>query len=311
MTNFKSRFIFLVMQAPTYSRMAHTLSSSELILRPSGAIYHLNLLPEQLSDTIIIVGDPDRVQEVSYHFDSIEHEVRTREFVTHTGYIGSKRLSVISSGIGTDNIDILLNEVDALHNICFAKRQIKEQLTRLTLVRLGTSGSLQSDIEVGQHIYSEYAIGLDGLMQYYPFQETTDCTELRDEFIRQTQWNILLAKPYAIKASNRLIDTFSDVFRPGITVTATGFYAPQGRYLRINGSNAVQNFLLNKMYWRDRRLTNYEMETSGIYGLSKLMGHSAITICGIVANRVKGTFANDPERIINNLITKTLEKLTD
>ncbi len=298
------------MQAPPYCRLAHNLTSSELILRPSGAIYHLNLLPEQISDTIIIVGDPDRVSEVSYHFDHLEHEVRTREFITHTGYIGSKRLSVMSSGIGTDNIDILLNEVDALHNICFAKRRVKDQLTHLTLVRLGTSGSLQADIEVGQHIYSEYAIGLDGLMQYYPFQETDDCAELRDEFIRQTQWNILLAKPYAIKASNRLIDTFFDTFRPGITVTASGFYAPQGRYLRIDGSNVLQNFLLNKMHWKDRRLTNYEMETSGIYGLSKLMGHSAITICGIVANRVTETFATDPDKIINQLIVKTLEKLT-
>lgn len=298
------------METLPYSKMAHTLTSSELILRPSGAIYHLNLLPEQLSDTIIIVGDPDRVGEVSYHFDHLEHEVKTREFITHTGYIGSKRLSVISSGIGTDNIDILLNEVDALHNICFAKRTVKQNLTRLTLVRLGTSGSLQQDIPVGKHIYSEYAVGLDGLMQYYPFKETEDCVELRDEFIRQTQWNILLAKPYAIKASNRLIDLFGDTFSPGITVTASGFYAPQGRYLRIDGNNMLQNFLLNKMKWRDRRLTNYEMEASGIYGLSKLMGHSAITICGIIANRVTQTFAPDPDKVMKSLITKTLEKLT-
>ncbi len=294
----------------TNHRTSQTIGSSELILRPSGAIYHLNLFPEQLSDTIIIVGDPDRVGEVSYHFDHLEHEVRTREFITHTGYIGSKRLSVISSGIGTDNIDILLNEVDALHNICFAKRKVKQDLTHLSLVRVGTSGSLQADIEVGQHVYSEYSIGLDGLMQYYPFKETPDCLELRDEFIRQTQWNILLAKPYAVKASNRLIDLFSDTFRPGITVTASGFYAPQGRYLRIGGNNVLQNFLLNKMKWRDRRLTNYEMETSGIYGLSKLMGHSAITICGIIANRVNQTFSPDPDRVIKSLITKTLEKLT-
>ncbi len=298
------------MNVPPYCRIPHTLTSSELILRPTGAIYHLNLLPEQVSDKIIIVGDPDRVQEVSYHFDHLEHEVRTREFVTHTGYIGSTRISVISSGIGTDNIDILLNELDALHNICFAKRRVKQNLTQLTIVRIGTSGSLQADIEVGQHVYSEYAIGLDGLMQYYPFQETPDCEELRDEFIRQTKWNIFLAKPYAIKASNRLIDLFSRDIRPGITVTASGFYAPQGRYLRIDGNNVLQNFLLNKMQWRDRRLTNYEMETSGIYGLSKLMGNSALTVCGIIANRETQNFANDPDKIIKSLIIKTLEKLT-
>ncbi|MES2629564.1 MAG: nucleoside phosphorylase [Bacteroidota bacterium] len=299
------------MNSITQTRQSATLSSSELILRPSGAIYHLNLFPEQLSDTVIIVGDPDRVKEVSYHFDRMEHEVQTREFITHTGYIGSKRLSVISSGIGTDNIDILLNEMDALHNICFAKRKVKDSLTRMSLVRIGTSGSLQADIPVDSHIYSEYAIGLDGLMQYYPFSESIDCMDLRDEFIRQTQWNILLAKPYAIKASNRLIDLFGNTFRPGITVTASGFYAPQGRYLRINGNNRLQNFLLNKMQWRDRRLTNYEMETSGIYGLSKLMGHSAITICGIIANRVNQTFSSDPEKVTKSLIIKTLEKLTD
>lgn len=298
------------MQTPPYCRLPHTLSTSELMLRPSGAIYHLNLLPEQVSDTVIIVGDPDRVREVSYHFDKLEHEVSTREFITHTGYIGNTRLSVISSGIGTDNIDILMNELDALHNICFAERRVKKDLTRLKIVRIGTSGGLQADVEVGQHIYSEYAIGLDGLMQYYPFQETEECEALRNEFIRQTQWNILLAKPYAIKASHHLISLFEDVAQAGITVTATGFYAPQGRYLRIDGSNVLQNFLLNKMKWQNRKLTNYEMETSGIYGLSKLMGHSAITLCGIIANRVQQTVHPDPEKVIKSLIIKTLEKLT-
>ncbi len=290
--------------------MSRVLHSSELILRPSGAIYHLNLFPEQIADTIVIVGDPDRVPRVSKHFDRVDHVVQTREFVTHTGELNGKRLSVVSSGIGTDNIDILLNELDALFNICFAKRQINPKPKKLKIIRIGSCGSLQEEIPVNSFVFSEYAIGLDGLLRYYPFEEVGDCADLQKAFVKQCQWPSTLASPYVVKADTKLIAKFKNKFTPGITVTASGFYAPQGRYLRNQGNNHLQNFLLTKMLWQGKKLTNYEMETSGIYGLSQIMGHQAITVCAVLANRVSGDFAINPDYTLKKLIKKVLEEIT-
>jgi uridine phosphorylase len=265
---------------------------SELILNPDGSIYHLHLRPEQLADTIITVGDPDRVGEVSKHFDKIEHKVQHREFVTHTGTLRGKPLSVVSTGIGTDNIDIVLTELDALVNIDFATRETKTALTRLDIFRIGTSGSLQADIPVDSLLVSTMAIGFDNLMHFY------DATPTGNE---------LLFVPYVFEGHKELLQLFdNEAFIKGVTVTAPGFYAPQGRILR--GKVSEPKLLLNLSKFRTKHtfLSNMEMETAGIYGMARLLGHRAVSLSAILANRVDNTFSQNPQKTVDKLIEAAL-----
>lgn len=286
------------------------LSPSELILNADGSIYHLNLLPTDIATTIITVGDPDRVAEVSDHFDSIEIKKGKREFLTHTGHLNGKRISVISTGIGTDNIDIVLNELDALVNIDFQTRKVKKNRIRLKIIRIGTSGAVQEDIPINSWILTELAIGFDGLLHFYK-NDYSDFIEMEDEFVRQTSWSSKLSKPYIVKYDDELASIFtSNRIRLGITTTNTGFYGPQGRSLRLLPS--VTNFLsiISRFQYKEKRVTNLEMETSGIYALSKLLGHQAVSLNCILANRATGEFAENPSASVQELITFALQKIT-
>ncbi|MBT0608693.1 nucleoside phosphorylase [Aequorivita echinoideorum] len=284
-----------------------TLSPSELILNPDGSIYHLNLLPEQLADTIITVGDPDRVGAVSKYFDTIEFEVQKREFKTHTGTINGKRISVISTGIGTDNIDIVFNELDALKNIDFKTRTVKNELTSLEIIRIGTSGAIQPEIEIDSFMISEKAIGFDSLLHFYG--DISFCEEAFSEaFISQSNWNPKKSKPYVVSADENLLEKFSsEKFIKGITATNVGFYGPQGRTLRLSLEDETMNEKIRNFRFRGKAITNLEMETSGIYGMAKLLGHRAISLNAILANRANGTFSKNPEKTIDSLIKSTLE----
>jgi uridine phosphorylase len=285
------------------------IPESELIINNRGAIYHLDVRPEELADTVIVVGDPDRVKKVSKHFDSIEFQLQHREFITHTGYIGKKRLSVMSTGIGPDNIDIAINELDALANIDFTSREIKPRLSKLNIIRFGTSGSLQADIPVDSFVASTHGLGLDNLLNYYSYIKSADELALVDAFISQTQLNKEITIPYVFEGGQSLIKKFSNGFHEGITVTCPGFYGPQGRILRL-GLNSPG--LINKLTdftFNNQRITNFEMETSAIYGLGKLLGHECLSVNAIVANRVVQQFSKDSHAAVENLIKKALETL--
>lgn len=282
------------------------IGASELILTDRGTIYHLDLAPEQLADTVITVGDPNRVSAVSQHFDAIEHKAAHREFVTHTGYIGSKRISVVSTGIGPDNIDIVLNELDALVNIDFPTRSIKEVKKSLSIIRLGTSGALQFDIPVDSLVVSSFGIGLDNLMHYYQHSDNPDEAYILNDFIRHASLNGKPVWPYIAEGSIRLRNHFADGYIHGITVTCPGFYGPQGRVLR--GPVAFPNLIdaLGTFSSRQHRVTNFEMETAAIYGLGKMLGHHCLSISTIVANRVQQTFSDDGAAAVDRMIRKSL-----
>jgi uridine phosphorylase len=286
------------------------IADSELIITKRGAIYHLDLRPEELAPTVILVGDPDRVKKVSKYFDKIEHELQHREFITHTGYIGSKRISVTSTGIGPDNIDIALNELDALVNIDFETREVKPTLTSLNIVRFGTSGALQADIPVDSFVASSHGLGLDNLLNYYAYTKTAEENELTDAFVAQTGLNTAITVPYVSKGSETLLNKFPDEYKKGITVTCPGFYGPQGRILRLP---LAAPGLINKLtdFRHDGyRITNFEMETSAIFGLGKLMGHHCMSINTIVANRVLQEFSKDGDAAVEQMIKKSLEILS-
>lgn len=288
------------------------IPDSELILNRDGSIYHLNLLPDHISDTIITVGDPARVALVSQHFDSIETQIHKREFVTHVGYYQGKRLTVISTGMGTDNIDILLNELDALVNIDFVTRTPRPHEERITLriVRVGTSGSLQEDIPVGSHLVTEHAVGLDSLMQFYPLVETG----LEVEVGAGVQQALGLDyRPYCVRGSDLLREQLGAGMVPGNTLTCPGFYGPQGRVLRLDLRqpdliSRFQNFRYESAEGVFR-LTNFEMETAGYYALGRMLGHEVTSLNAIVANRATGEFAADSDAIVNDLIMKTLNRV--
>ena len=285
------------------------IAESELIINSRGAIYHLDLLPGELADTVILVGDPDRVKKVSKHFDRIEHQQQHREFITHTGYISNKRLSVMSTGIGPDNIDIAINELDALANIDFQSREIKKEFKKLNIIRFGTSGSLQADVPVDSFVASTHGLGLDNLMNYYAYKKSGEELALIDAFISQTQLSKEITIPYIFECGQSLIKKFNDEFHKGITVTCPGFYGPQGRILRL-GLNSPG--LINKLTgftFNSHRITNFEMETSAIYGLGKLLGHECLSINVIVANRVVQQFSKDSNAAVEKLINKALEAL--
>lgn len=283
------------------------IQESELIINKRGAIYHLDLRPEELATTIITVGDPDRVEAVSRHFDSIEFTCQHREFVTHTGYIGRKRLSVVSTGIGPDNIDIVLNELDALVNIDMAERIVKPQHTALNIIRVGTSGALQAQIPVDSFVVSTHGLGIDNLLNFYRHEENDEEKQLLQAFITQTQLSSRISHPYISRASASLIKHFVKDFHHGITVTCPGFYGPQGRILRLGLSNPDLINRLTQFSFGPHRITNFEMETSGIYGLGKILGHHCLSLSAIVANRVNKTFSKDGNAAVQLLIKRALE----
>lgn len=286
------------------------IAESELIITNRGAIYHLDLRPEELADTVIVVGDPDRVKKVSKYFDRIEHQLQHREFITHTGYIGNKRLSVMSTGIGPDNIDIAINELDAVANIDFETREIRPQFRQLNIIRFGTSGSLQADIPVDSMVASTHGLGLDNLMNYYSYQKTADENALVDAFLSQTGLNTAVTVPYVFEGGQQLINKFGDDFYKGITVTCPGFYGPQGRILRLGLSSPGLINKLTDFRFNNHRISNFEMETSAIYGLGRLLGHQCLSVNAIVANRVVQQFSKDSNAAVEKLIKRALEVLT-
>jgi uridine phosphorylase len=287
------------------------IAESELIINNRGAIYHLDCTPAEIATNIITVGDPDRVKEVSKHFDKIECKNQHREFVTHTGYIGNKRISCVSTGIGTDNIDIVLNELDALVNIDFDTRQIKEQLTHLNIIRIGTSGSLQKNIPVDSFVASSHGLGIDNLLNFYLLQNNNEEEQLVQQFITQTQLHNKFAHPYISSASGFLLKHFVTGFHQGITVTCPGFYGPQGRVLRMGLANAALIDNLTTFSFGNHRISNFEMETAGIYGLGKILGHHCLSLNAIVANRITKEFSKEGNAAVENLIKKSLQIISE
>lgn len=287
------------------------IAESELILNGRGAIYHLNVRPEEIANTIIVVGDPERVVKVSAHFDKVEYKLQHREFITHTGFIGNQQLSVVSTGIGPDNIDITLNELDALVNIDFETRMIKKELTKLNIIRFGTSGSLQADIPVDSFVASTHGLGLDNLLNFYNYEKTPADKELTEAFISQTNLDTAITYPYVFSGSETLLQKFGTGFHRGITVTCPGFFGPQGRVLRLGLSSPDLVDQLTNFHFNTHRITNFEMETSAIFGLGKLMGHECMSVNAIIANRVIKKFSNDSHAAVEKLIVKALEALTN
>jgi uridine phosphorylase len=288
------------------------MSETELILNPDGSIYHLHLKPEHITPLIIFVGDPDRVGEVSKHFDSIEHRAAHREFVTHIGTLRGQRLMVISTGIGTDNIDIVMNELDILANIDLETRKPKAVITPLSIVRLGTSGSIQADIPVDSLIVSTIAVGFDNLMTFYDASPTGEELTLADNLTMYLEHknDDLLLIPSVFSADKKLLQLFDiEGFTKGVTVTAPGFYAPQGRVLRGRSAEPKLILILNTFRQKTLMLTNMEMETSGIYGLARLFGHRALSISAILANRIDGTFSQQAAMTVERMIVTALKVL--
>lgn len=285
------------------------IASSELIINSDGTIFHLHLKPEQLADTVIMVGDPARVAMIAAYFDSVECEASNREFKSVTGSYKGKRMTVMSTGIGIGNIDISVTELDALANIDFATRTIKDDFRRLTLVRLGTSGALQADIEVGDIIFAHTSVGFDSLLGYYADRNEVCDLEMQHSFMEHTQWSNVLAPPYFVNADEELWLHFKDSVKEGITIAAPGFYAPQGRYVRLQPADCDLNEKIESWRYNGRRITNFEMEGSALAGLAKLMGHRAATICTIIAQRVAKQAQPDYKPFVERMIRMALDKL--
>ena len=283
-----------------------SFSEADLILNSDGSVYHLNLKPKNVSENIILVGDPGRVYRISKHFSKIEFEMNKREFITHTGQYQDKRITVMSTGMGVDNIEIALIELDALFNIDLKTRTPKEKLTSLNIVRIGTSGAIQEDLKVGSQVVSEYGVGLDNLMPYYELPQT----ELEKLIAKKLQVELKLPiTPYVVQGSSKLKEKLGEGLIVGNTVTSPGFYAPQGRKLRIKVSNP--KFLDQITYFNHDGfwLTNFEMETSMIYGFARMLGHEALSINAILGNRARGTFSKNPYKTIDSIIKKVLDRL--
>lgn len=286
------------------------IPESELVLNENGSVYHLDLLPENISDTIVLVGDQDRVGKITKHFDTIEYAGQKREFLTHTGRIGSKRLTVLSTGIGTDNIDIVVNELDALVNIDLINRTPKEKTKSLNLIRLGTSGSLQEDLPVDSFLLSSHGIGFDGVLNYYAESRNVEDTELTNEFMKQMSWHEDFPRPYIVRGSERLFGLLKEGTQHGMTATANGFYGPQGRELRLKARVPELNEQLMNFSYNGHRITNFEMETSALFGLGKALGHDCATVCAIIANRFRKEYSKDHDLSIEQLITFLLERIS-
>jgi len=286
------------------------MKKTELITNPDGSIFHLNLKPEDISDKIVIVGDPGRVEMLSTMLHDVRVRKENREFRTVTGTFENSEISIISSGIGTDNIDIVLNELDALVNIDLKTGEIKDRPASLTIVRIGTSGAVRSDIPAGSCLMTETAIGFDGLLHFYEGYDWLLDTGLSDALVEHLEWPDTLSYPYAINADKELLELFRmEGFRSGITISAPGFYAPQGRRLRLETFDNEINDKLANFGYRGRTISNYEMESSAIYGLSGLLGHKALTICVIIGNRVTGEFVSDYKPIIKDLAEKVFRNI--
>ena len=286
-----------------------TIPSSELIINGDGSIFHLHLKPEQLADIVILVGDPARVAMIAEYFEKKECEVSNREFLTVTGTYKGKRMTVMSTGIGIGNIDICVTELDALANIDFATRQVKDNFRQLTLVRLGTSGAIQQDIEVGEVVFSRTSLGFDGLLSYYEGRDSVCDLDLERAFAEHTGWYEKLPAPYFVDADKELFNHFKDVTREGITIAAPGFYAPQGRWVRIAPHDKNLNSKIESFKYGERRITNFEMEGSALAGLAALMGHRAATICTIIAQRVAKNACTDYKPFVRRMIEIALDKL--
>ena len=286
------------------------IPSSELIINDDGTIFHLHLKPEHLADTVILVGDPARVKMISKYFDSVECDVSNREFHTITGSYKGTRMSVLSTGIGIGNIDICMTELDALANIDFATRQVKEQHRRLTLVRLGTSGALQADIKVGDIIFGKTSVGFDGLLSYYAGRDEVCDLELEQAFVDHTSWSEPMPRPYFVDADAEIWEHFKDSVTEGITIAAPGFYAPQGRWVHLQPAVPDLNEKIESFRFGERRITNYEMEGSALAGLAALMGHRAATICTIIAQRIALDACTDYKPFVERMICMALDKLS-
>ncbi|WP_258540861.1 nucleoside phosphorylase [Parvicella tangerina] len=293
----------------TEVRHSQPIAPSELIITPEGAIYHLNLRPEQIAKNVIVVGDQYRVERISSHFDKVDHKVSKREFVTHTGWYKGKHITALSTGIGCDNVDIVINELDALANIDLNSRLPKDSHTSLNIVRLGTSGALQEDIPVDSFVASTHGLGFDGLMGFYDARFEEDEIELLQSFKQQVDWPADCNPPYIVKASEDLLSRIGNDMYQGITATANGFYGPQGRSLRLKPKVDDLNERLNKFEHNGHRITNFEMETSALYSLSSMLGHHAVTVCAIIANRFAKTYSKDYHIPVDELIVKVLDRI--
>lgn len=290
--------------------MQQPIPASQLPLNSEGAIYHLNLHPDQLADDVILVGDPGRVDLIASYFDKIEVKRQNRELVTRTGWFNGKRITALSTGMGTDNLDIVMNELDTLANIDLTTRTPKEEHRTLNLIRLGTCGALQPDIEVEDtYVATRYAIGLDGLLYFYEKHKEVNLVELRDAFIKQMDYPKDLPLPYAVEGSKELFDRLAEGYQQGITATAPGFYGPQGRTLRMHLTYPENNRKMEAFNFNGWRVCNFEMESSALYGLGKMMGHDCLTICAVIANRVTEKFANDYHPYVKKLVENTLQRL--
>ena len=290
--------------------MNQPIPASQLVLNNEGAIYHLNLHPDQLADNVIMVGDPGRVDMIASFFDKIDVKRQNRELVTRTGWFNGKRITVLSTGMGTDNLDIVMNELDALANIDLKTRMPKETHRSLNLIRLGTCGALQPDIEPGNNVATRYAIGLDGLLYFYEKHKEVNEIAMRDAFIEQMDYPKDLPKPYVVEGSTALFDKLAEGYYQGVTATAPGFYGPQGRTLRMHLSYPENNYKIEHFDYQGWRVCNFEMESSALYGLGKMMGHNCLTICVAIANRVTEKFTTDYHPYVRKLVESTLERLT-
>lgn len=284
---------------------------TELILTPEGRVYHINLLNEDIADNVIVVGDQGRVSQISSYFSKIDFKTEHREFITHTGWFNNKRVTVLSTGIGTDNIDIVMNELDAAVNIDPKTRTLNKTLRKLNIVRLGTSGALQSEIPVNGLVASTHGLGFDGLLNFYANFKSINEDDISEAFMKHSDWLPNLPYPYCVKASDNLLSKFNDGFFKGITATAPGFYGPQGRQIRLNAAKANLNDLLTDFNLNGQKITNFEMETSALYGLGKMLGHDCLTICVIIANRVRKEFTSDYKKSVDVLIENCLSKITE
>ncbi len=284
---------------------------TELILSSEKRVYHINLRNEDIADDVIVVGDQNRVAQISSYFSKIDFKTEHREFVTHTGIFNGKRITVLSTGIGTDNIDIVLNELDAAVNINLEKRELNPTHRKLNIIRLGTSGALQGDIPVNGLVASSHGIGLDGLLNFYEGWKSINEDAISEAFIKHTNWQKNLPYPYCVTASDTLLNKFKQDLHIGITATAPGFYGPQGRQIRLKASAPNLNELLTDFKLNDLRITNFEMETSALYGLGKLLDHNCLTICVIIANRVRKEFTSDYKKSVEILVENCLNKLSN
>lgn len=291
--------------------MAEFIPDSELILNADGSVFHLHLHPDDVADNVILVGDPGRVDMVSSFFSKVEVEAQNREFRTRTGLFNGKRVTVVSTGIGTDNIDIVVNELDAVVNIDLEKRVAKEQKRSLNLIRIGTSGALQADIAVGTPVISEMAIGFDGMLNYYRDRNKVSNLEMENAFKKHMSWNPLLTSPYFVNSSEALLQKVGFDMHKGVTISAPGFYGPQGRVLRLPLQDPDINEKITAFEYEGKKITNYEMECSAIYGLSALLGHNAVTVCSIIANRLNKSANSSYKGSMSDLVETVLQRITE